>query len=78
MPTQNVQQSGHRLEAIDRDLWCVTFPFRGIGARMTVVKLASGGLFGHSPGPREDELKATLAERGPSESIGAPNAFHPL
>lgn len=78
MPTQNVQQLGPRLEVIDRDLWCVTFPFRGIGVRMTVVKLSSGGLFVHSPGPLDSELKSDLARLGPVESIVAPNDFHHL
>jgi hypothetical protein len=69
-----------RLQAIAPGLWHVEhhhqmfgFDFRG---RMTVVRLAGGGLLLHSVGPIDDELDAQLRELGPVEHIVAPNLMH--
>lgn len=45
---------------------------------MTVVRLASGGLWLHSPVPLNAELKASLDAIGPVEYIVAPNRMHHL
>lgn len=49
--------------------------FRG---RMTVVRLASGGLWLHSPVPVDDALAAELAALGPVEHLVAPSRLHHL
>jgi len=46
--------------------------------RTVVVRLASGALLLHSPGPIDDALAAELAELGPVEHLVAPNSFHHL
>ena len=57
-----------RLHALTDSIWHVTTPhaFMGlhVGARMTVVKLSSGGLLLHSPVPVDDALAAELAVLG--------------
>jgi hypothetical protein len=49
-----------------------------IGARTTVVRLASGGLWLHSPGPLDQKLRAELSQLGPVQGLVAPNAMHHL
>lgn len=70
------------LQQIDVDLWTATQPLSilgmDIGARMTVVRLRSGGLFVHSPIRLTDGLKAALDDLGPVEIAVAPNALHHL
>ncbi len=46
--------------------------------RMTVVRLASGGLLLHSPVRIDDALAAELEALGPVEAIIAPSCFHHL
>ncbi len=46
--------------------------------RMTVVRLASGGLWIHSPGPMDEALAAEIGELGRVEFLVAPNLFHHL
>lgn len=46
--------------------------------RMTVVRLADGGLLLHSPTPIDDALAASLDALGPVTHIVAPNGFHHL
>lgn len=68
------------LQSIDADLWTATQPLSTlgmqIGARMTVARLASGGLFVHAPITLTPELKAALDALGPVEVALAPNAMH--
>jgi hypothetical protein len=68
------------LQQIDVDLWTATQSFGAlgmdIGARMTVVRLASGGLFVHAPIRLTDRLKAALDDLGPVEVAVAPNSMH--
>jgi glyoxylase-like metal-dependent hydrolase (beta-lactamase superfamily II) len=56
------------MKSIAVELWVVETPlrFRGIevGRRMTVIRLASGGLFVHSPAPLNAELREALAQLG--------------
>lgn len=63
------------------DIWVVDHPLvlpggLAIGARMTVVRLADGGLFLHSPVPIDDALASELERRGPVRFVVAPNKFH--
>lgn len=49
-----------------------------IPTRMTVLRLASGGLLLHSPVALDDPTKRTIEELGAVEVILAPNSFHYL
>ena len=72
---------GPRLEPIAENLWGAEHDlflpggvhFRG---RMTVVRLAHGGLVLHSPIPIDTELSEELAQLGPVEHVVAPNSMH--
>lgn len=70
------------LEAIDDGLWVTTTAqtFLGlrVGTRMTVVRLASGGLWVHSPVMLTDALRGELDQLGPVEHIVGPNFYHHL
>jgi hypothetical protein len=45
---------------------------------MTLVQLASGGLFVHSPGPLDAQTRAFVDGLGPVAAIVAPSLFHHL
>jgi Domain of unknown function (DUF4336) len=53
-------------------------PARGIGTRMTVIKLAGGGLFLHSPIKLDDETKRALDALGEVRAVVAPSRAHHL
>ena len=69
-----------RLQPLTESVWHVAVPhaFMGlhVGARMTVVKLSSGGLLLHSPIPVDDALAEELAALGDVTHIVCPNLFH--
>lgn len=48
------------------------------GTRMTIVRLADGGMWLHSPIAARDELVAAVEALGPIRHIVAPNKFHHL
>lgn len=64
------------------DLWVVArrVRFFGLetGTRMTVVRLADGGLFIHSPVALDAELRAAIDALGPVRAVVAPSRFHHL
>jgi hypothetical protein len=68
------------LVALDRDLWVVRRPLPlwigDVGARMTVVRLAGGGLWLHSPVAIDDALARELDALGAVRWIVAPNKVH--
>ena len=70
------------LTPIDHDLWSTTRPLRFFGletgTRMTIVRLASGGLFVHSPVALDPALRRAVDELGPVAAIVAPSRFHHL
>lgn len=70
------------LTLLDRDLWAARRPFRlwigDIGTRMTVVRLASGDLWLHSPVPLDDPTKGALDRLGPVRFVAAPSLVHHL
>jgi len=70
------------LQSIDTNLWTATQPFRmlgmQIGARMTVVKLGSGGLLVHAPIELTPELREAIDRLGPVQAVVAPNSMHHL
>ena len=49
-----------------------------LGTRMTVIKLASGGLFLHSPTKLDDETKRALDSLGEVRAVVAPSRAHHL
>jgi hypothetical protein len=53
-------------------------PFMDLGARMTVIRLASGGLLLHSPVEWSEELDHAVSIHGPVRFIVAPNMLHHL
>jgi hypothetical protein len=70
------------LRRLDEDLWVLERPLRvfglEIGARMTVIRLANGEIFLHSPVELDAEARAALGELGPVRHIAAPNKAHHL
>lgn len=70
------------LKEIANDIWVVDQPqrFMGleVGAKMTVIRLAQGGLFLHSPIELNGELKRELDALGPVKYAVAPNCYHHL
>jgi hypothetical protein len=70
------------LRELASDLWVTEQPLRfagvEMGTRMTVVRLASGELFLHSPVGLDAELRKELDALGPVRFAVAPNRFHHL
>jgi len=70
------------MRQLDTDLWVAERPHRylgfHIGARMTVIKLADGSLFVHSPVRLDEATHASLDQLGPVKHVVAPNRFHHL
>ena len=64
------------------DLWVLNRPARlgpiDLGHRMTVVRLASGRLWVHSPVALDDEIRTELDALGEVENFVAPSTFHAL
>ena len=65
------------------DLWIFDQPefstgFAKIGTRMTVIKLAGGGLFLHSPIRLDDETRRALDTLGEVTAVVAPSRAHHL
>lgn len=71
------------LRALDRDLWCLDADLR-VGAgfhlpiRMTVIRLADGGLWLHSPVALDDAAAAAIEALGEVRHIVAPSLYHYL
>lgn len=71
------------LRALDNDLWCLDADLRiqagfHLPIRMTVIRLADGGLWLHSPIAIDDATAAELAALGPVRHIVAPSRLHHL
>jgi hypothetical protein len=71
-----------QLQPVATNLWVIDFPLRvgglHIGTRTTVVRLTSGGLWLHSPGPLQPELVTAVSALGPVQALVAPNTMHHL
>ena len=71
-----------QLQPVATNVWVIDFPLRvgglQLGTRTTVIRLASGGLWLHSPGPLQSELLTALSALGPVQALVAPNAMHHL
>ena len=70
------------LREIDTGIWAAEAPQKFLGAevgtRMTVIKLADGTLFVHSPVQLDNEIRASLDRVGPVRHVVAPNRYHHL
>ena len=69
-----------RPRALDRDLYVLDHPLRvgglELGARTSLIRLADGGLFVHSPGPFGGGVRAEIEKLGPVRALVAPNLLH--
>ena len=70
------------LQSIAESLWVQSrhLRFWGLetGTRMSVVRLANGGLFVHSPIDLDDEMRREIDALGPVRAIVAPSRMHHL
>jgi hypothetical protein len=70
------------LEPFTKDIWTEARKgrFLGIeaGSRMTVVRLAAGGLFVHSPVALDASTREAVDALGPVRAVVAPSIFHNL
>jgi hypothetical protein len=71
------------LRELDRDLWCLDADLRihagfHLPIRMTIVRLADGGLWLHSPVAIDDATAAAIDALGPVRHIVAPSLLHHL
>lgn len=70
------------LQRLADDVWVLARPqrFWGLetGTRMTVVRLAGGGLFVHSPVELDVETKRRIDALGPVRAVVAPSRMHHL
>lgn len=68
------------LQSLHESLWVRGVPYRvsglALGRQLVAVRLASGGLWIHSPIPNEPGLKEALAKLGPVEHAVGPNCWH--
>jgi uncharacterized protein DUF4336 len=71
-----------QLQPVATNVWVIDFPLRvgglQLGTRTTVVRLAGGGLWLHSPGPLQPDQVTALSALGPVQALVAPNAMHHL
>ena len=70
------------MRQLDSDLWVaerpLTFMMMALGTRMTVIRLADGSLFLHSPVELDAATRAEVDARGAPQFIVAPNLLHHL
>jgi hypothetical protein len=70
------------LRKLDENLWVAEQPlvFMGlkVGSRMTVIRLADGGLWVHSPLRLTPQAREAVDALGPVRFLVAPNRFHHL
>lgn len=70
------------MDELGENLWTAAYPLRFLGvetgSRTTVVRLADGRLFIHSPGPLDGAMRTFLADTGPVAALVAPSLFHHL
>jgi hypothetical protein len=69
------------LKPVAPDVWIVdSGPMRALGLeiplRMSVVRLADGGMWLHSPTPLADNLRREIEGQGPIRHLVAPNIAH--
>src|SRR5690349_5167476 len=68
------------LRQLADSLWVAEQPHRYLGfdlvTRMTVLRLADGALWVHSPIRLSDELRSIVDSSGPVRYVVSPNRFH--
>jgi hypothetical protein len=73
---------GHLTEYIEGQIWILEYPVRYAGidlfGRMTIIKLADGGLFIHDPCRIDTTAKHEIDELGEVKYIIAPGSYHHL
>ena len=74
------EDGGTGLRELDAGLWIAEAPLRSwrgdIGRRMSVVGLAGGGVWVHSPVPLTGSMKSALDGLGGVRYVVAPSRFH--
>ena len=81
--TAMLRRVAAELRKIGDEIWATehrwsVFGLLDIGTRMTVIRLADGGLFLHSPTPLDAATRAAVDALGPVRCIVAPNYVHHL
>ncbi|MFL5348211.1 MAG: DUF4336 domain-containing protein [Hyalangium sp.] len=70
------------LRKLDENLWVAEQPLNymglAVGTRMTVIRLADGGLWLHSPIRPTPPLREAVEALGPVRFLVAPNKYHHL
>lgn len=70
------------LRKLDENLWVAEQPLRfmglSVGARMTIIRLADGSLWVHSPLRLTPERRQAVEALGPVRFLVAPNKYHHL
>jgi hypothetical protein len=78
--TLDTVENAAALRSLAPDLWVADRPLKlvigNIGTRMTVIRLASGGLFLHSPVRLDAPTRQALDELGPVRAVVAPSKVH--
>jgi hypothetical protein len=75
---------GAEVRKVAADLWLVDRPFAlpvvraEVGTRMTIVRLADGGLLLHSPVRLDQDLQQAVGQLGEVRAIVAPSRVHHL
>ncbi len=70
-----------RIRELHRDLVAIDHPLRlpggvELGTRSCVIRLASGGVVVHTPGPLTDDVRRAIDSLGPVRALIAPNLLH--
>ncbi len=69
-------------ELVPRQIWLKEYPIRYVGirvnARMTLIRLADGGVLIHSPCHFDDALARAVSKLGAVKAIIVPGSFHHL
>ena len=72
----------HPLRQLTDGLWVIDYPFQvmglQLGARTSLVRLGTEGLWVHSPGPLDKQLTQEITALGPVQALVAPNTMHHL
>ncbi len=73
-PINTLKQVADNIWIVDGPL--ITFKHMPFTTRMTVIRLADGNLFIHSPTPLTEKLKHSIDQLGPVTHIISPNRIH--
>src|SRR5262245_46533448 len=70
-----------RIRELHRDLIAIDHPLRlpggvELGTRSCVIRLSSGGVVVHTPGPLTDDVRSAIHSLGPVRALIAPNLLH--